>query len=390
MNRFLHLILKNLGRNKLRTALNALAVALLVTVCVEMLAVTLAARARVAVDASQSKLVVSERWVMPSRVPRRFVPELTRLAGVEDWTIWCFYGGYFDESGQETRAGLGIATRHDNLLEMHANLAGLDPAAVEALRQDRTGALVGLEIMQRMQWQVGQSFTFHSVSHPGKDLRFRIVGVLPAGGWAKNFLFRHDYFAEGTGDKETVGCVWLRTPSAEAARQVAAEVQRAFGDREPELKVETESAGVARFVGQGQAVLSLIDLVVLVLLLDMVIVLSNSISVATRERRVERAVLKVLGFRPLLIFGLVSGEAVLIGAVSGLLGAALAFTFSALALNGTLAPSPLTETFLMFPVRAWSIPLGVLLGAAVAFLGSALPAWAARRVKVSDVFARIA
>jgi putative ABC transport system permease protein len=386
----LHLILKNMGRNRLRTTLNAAAVALLVTICVAMLAVTLAARRRVQVDASQAKLVVSERWVIPSRVPMRYVSVLSGLPSVQDWTTWSYYGGYFDESGQEDRAGLGIATRPENLAEMTSNLSGVAPEALQALRQDRTGALVGLEIVQKMQWQVGQQFTFVSVTHPGKDLRFRLVGVLPAGAWSRGFLFRQDYFAEGTGDKDAVGCVWLRTPSAEAAQEVAAEIRRRFADREPELKVETESAGVARFVGQGQAVLSLIDMVVLVLLVDMVIVLSNSISVATRERRLEMAVLKVLGFRPLLIFGLVSGEAMLIGAVSGLCGAALAYTFSALAINGTLPPSAMTQTFLMFPVQPWSIPLGLLLGAGVGFLGSALPAWGARQVKVSDVFAKIA
>jgi putative ABC transport system permease protein len=388
--RFLHLILKNAGRNKVRTALNAMAVTLLVTLCVEMLAITLATRQHIEVDASQAKLVVSERWVMPSRVPQRYVGMLRNLPGVEDWTTWSYYGGYFDESGQEERAGLGIATRPENLAEMTTNLSGVDPAAVEALRQERTGALVGLEIVQKMKWQVGQQFTFVSVTHPGKDLRFRLVGVLPAGAWSKNFLFRQDYFAEGTGDKDAVGCVWLRTASAEAGQAVAAEIRRTFAGREPELRVETESAGVARFVGHGQAVLSLIDMVVLVLLLDMVIVLSNSISVATRERRLEMAVFKVLGFRPLLIFGLVSGEAMLIGAVSGTVGATLAYTFSSLAVHGTLPVSALTETFLMFPVGAWSIPLGTVLGAAVGFLGSALPAWSARQVKVCDVFAKVA
>jgi putative ABC transport system permease protein len=241
-----------------------------------------------------------------------------------------------------------------------------------------------------MKWQIGQESTFVSVTHPGKDLRFRIVGVLPAGAWAQSFLFRQDYFAEGTGDKDAVGSVWLRLPSAEAAQELAAQIRRNFADQEPELKVETESAGVARFVGQGQAVLSMIDLVVMVLLVDMVIVLSNSISVATRERRQEMAVLKVLGFRPMLIFGLVSGEAMLIGAVSGFFGAAQAYALSALAVSGKLPLSALTQTSLMFPVEPWSVPLGVVLGAAVGFLGSCLPAWSARRVKVSDVFAKVA
>jgi putative ABC transport system permease protein len=387
---FLGLILKNLGRNRLRTTLTGLAVGVLVTICVEMLAVTLAARERLSNSASRSKLVVTERWVLPGQVPRRFLPELTSLPGVEDWTVWSYYGGYFDQSLQLDRAAVGVATRPENLVAMHANLAGVDPAAVEALRQEKDGVLVGVGVMRTMGWQVGQRFTFNSVSHPGKDLRFHVVGVLPAGDWARGFVFRDDYFKDATGDKDAVGCVWLRTAGPEEARRVADRVEKDYASRDPELKVETESAGAARFTDRGQAVLSLIELVVAILLADMVVVLANSIGMATRERRVEMAVLKVLGFKPRLVMALVVGEAVLVGAFSGLGGAAWAWGTSALVVSGVLPPSPLTDNFLLFPVQPLSLLWGTLLGAGVGLAGSIVPAWAARRVQVSDVFAKIA
>lgn len=384
----LRLIAKNLRRNRLRTTLTALAVAVLVTICVEMLAVTLAARRRVAVDASQTKLVVSERWVQPSQLPARYVPVLRQIPGVEDWTIWSFYGGFYDQAQQLNHEGLGIATRVENLLDMTSDLAGLDPAAVEALRRDKIGALVGRNVMRRMNWRVGQEFTFISVTHPNKDLRFRIVGVLPPGLWSQSFFFRHDYYEEGTGDKETVNCVWLRTRSEETAQRVAAEIQHTFESRQPEVKVETESAGVARFASRSEAVVGLMEAVILILLVDMIVVLSNSISVATRERRSEMAVLKVLGFRPLLIMALVIGESMLIGLVSGLAGAALAYTFSRLSILGLIPRTPLSEMSVLFPVAGSSLAWGGLLGAAVGLAGSLIPAWSTCKVQVADVFAK--
>jgi putative ABC transport system permease protein len=385
---YLRLILKNLKRNRLRTTLTALAVAVLVTICVEMLAVTLTARKRVAIDASQAKLIVSERWVQPSQLPSRYVSILREVPGVEDWTVWSFYGGYYDESQQLNREGLGIATRIENLVEMTSNLSGVDPAALEALRHERSGALVGLNVMRTMGWHIGQEFTFISVTHPKKDLRFRIVGVLPPGQWSQAFFFRHDYYEEGTGDKDTVNCVWLRTRDEEAARAVAAAIEDQFKTRTPELKVETESAGVARFAGRGAAVVGLLEAIVLILLADMVVVLSNSISVATRERRTEMAVLKVLGFRPRVIMGLVIGEAMLIGVFSGLLGAGLAYTFSSLAAADILPRTPMTDVLVMFPVQTSSLLWGSLLGAAVGLAGSIVPAVSTRNVKVADVFAK--
>jgi putative ABC transport system permease protein len=387
--RLLRLILKNLKRNRLRTILTALAVAVLVTISVEMLAVTMASRQRVAEDASQAKLVVAERWVRPSQLPTRYVPMLRQIPGVEDWTIWSFYGGYFDESQQLNREGLGIATRVENLAEMTTNLAGIDPAAIEELRREKTGALIGLNVMRRMNWRVGQEFTFISVTHSGKNLRFRIVGVLPPGQWSQSFFFRHDYYEEGTGDKDTVNCVWLRTRNEQMARTVAAAIEQTFATQEREVKVETESAGVARFASRGEAVVGLMEAIILILLADMIVVLSNSISVATRERRTEMAVLKVLGFRPRLILVLVIGEAMLIGLVAGLVGASLAYTVSRLAIADVLPRTPMTDILVMFPVSAWSLAWSGLLGAGVGLAGSIIPAWTARNVKVAQVFARI-
>jgi putative ABC transport system permease protein len=114
--------------------------------------------------------------------------------------------------------------------------------------------------------------------------------------------------------------------------------------------------------------------------------LSNSISVATRERRVEMAVLKVLGFEPVVIMALVVGEAMLLGAVSGFVGAALAWLSSTLAVHGFLPSNPATRIFFSFPIQAAMVLWGALLGA----LGSIVPAWNAWQVKVSDVFAKIA
>jgi putative ABC transport system permease protein len=388
--KFFVLILKNLGRSKLRTTLTALAVAVMATICAEMLTIIVSVRQHVASESSQSKLVVTERWVAPSCIPARYLSSLTRLDGVVDWTVWNFYAGYFDASRQRSHQGFGLATRPDNLVAMHTGLDKLDPAAVEALKREKTGAIMSADVMQQMNWKIGQQFTVLSSSHPNKDLRFKIVGVMPPGEYSRNFFFREDYFEEGTGNKETINCVWLRLRDADSARAVAGQIQEEFQRRQPELKVETESAGVARFVSRGQAILSIIELVVSILVVDMVIVLSNSISVATRERKVEMAVLKVLGFEPLAIMVLVIGEATLIGAISGFFGASVAWLVSTLAVHGILPGSGATRIFFTFPIHLPMVLWGSLMGAGVGFCGSVVPAWNARKVKVSDVFAKIA
>lgn len=387
MFKFCYLIVKNLGRSKVRTTLTCLAVVVLVAIYSIVSTVTKFVDNLVSDAAGQTRLLVTERWVMPSQFPVRFVPQVTATPGVADWTVWHMYLGFLDETQRQGRMAGGFATRMDNLVAMHPGLEGIDPKALEAIKHEKTGVLMGVQVMQHMQWQVGQRFTMLSTSHLGKNLEFKIVGVLPPGRWASAFFFREDYYQEGVGDKETANIIWLRVNDPETGKKVAAAIDERFGKNEPSLKVETESAGIARFAGRSQSLLSIIELVVSILIVDMVIILSNSISITTRERRVEMAVLKVLGFQPTHIMALVIGEAMLVGGLSGLLGSGLTWAVSELNAADFL---PLEIGFLsQFPMALGIVPFGLGMGALVGLVGSVIPAFNARKVKVSDVFANI-
>lgn len=390
MYQLIVLILKNLGRNKLRTSLTALAVTVMVIICVEMRTIVATVARHVEADGSQSRLMVTERWEVPSRIPARYVPILARVDGVEDWTTWSCYPCYCHESRQVSQQAFGVATRPDNLLAMQAGLARLEPAVVAAFHKRKSGAIVAADVAQDHGCKIGQPLTLFSAVNPRESLRLEVVGVMPTGEYPRMVFFRQDYYEAATGNKDTVDIMWLRTRDAETARHVAVQVQQQFRNRQPEVKIETESAGVGRFAGRGQALLSIIHLVIGILLIDMVVVLSNSISVVTRERRVEMAVLKVLGFQPRTIMALVVGEAVLVGAASGLAGTMFLWVCSAAALSGLVPSSGFTRLFYLFPIPFEAILWGLMLGALVGFAGSVLPAWNARGVKISDVFARIA
>src|SRR5262245_47900763 len=120
-----------------------MAVVVLVAIYSVVSTVTSSVAGIVAAQASQTKLIVTERWVMPSKLPLRYVNEVTSTPGVMDWTVWHYYPGFFDESRQSSRMSMGIATRADNLRSMQKGMDKLDPMAVEALKKEKSGALVG-------------------------------------------------------------------------------------------------------------------------------------------------------------------------------------------------------------------------------------------------------
>jgi putative ABC transport system permease protein len=387
--KFVVLVMKNLGRNKVRTSLTSAAVIVLVAIYAVVTTVTAKIAEMTDSQRDQSRLVVSDRWVTPSQVPLRYIPQIVDHPDVVDWTMWHFFPGFFDETRRQDRRGPGIGTQVKNIREMHAGLEKLDQAAIDALERNKTGALMGSAVMENMGWKIGDRFTFYNSIPPQRNLQFEIVGVLPPGTWSSSFFFRTDYYQEATGD-DNATMIWLRLRDPSAATRVASDVQAKFRNQQPELKVETEGAGIARFATRNQSLVTIVQAVVMVLLIDMVIVLSNSISIATRERRVEMAVLKVLGLQPGHIMLMVIGEAMLVGALSGLAGTGLAVSLSELTLQGRLPATPATTFLLMFPIPASTLLWGVGLGTLVGLSGSVVPAWNARKVKVTEVFAKIA
>jgi putative ABC transport system permease protein len=383
VQRFILLLVRNLGRNKLRTSLTGMAIVVLMAIYTFTFAVTDKVNRLVGAHSSQNRLMIREKWVMPSRFPIRYVPAIANLEGIEDWTPWNFYGGYLDDAGHTVA---GIATRIDNLREMHPGLENLDPALLERMQQEKDAVLMGPSTLQQMNWQVGQKFTVTSYTHPGKNLQFHVIGVLPSDLWSRNYFFRQDYYQEATGDHEDINILWVRTTDADAAKRLSGEIEQLFDNAREKLRAETESAGVGRLMGRAAALVNILNFVVVILLIDIVAVLANSISMTVRERRREVAILKILGFQPRFVLMMVIGEAMLVGAAGGMIGGGAAYLLATLNSADCL---PMRIEFLVeFPVGLKFVFQGLLVGMLVGFVGSVIPAWSAQKISVIEAFSK--
>ncbi len=123
------------------------------------------------------------------------------------------------------------------------------------------------------------------------------------------------------------------------------------------------------------------------IVVSIALVIANTIGISVRERRTEMAVLKVLGFRPGQVLGLVLGEALAVGGGGGLVAVALTYGLVNGVLDGIQFPIAFLPAVLVSP---WAFAWGPALGLATALLGSLLPAWSAARLRVSRVFAAAA
>jgi putative ABC transport system permease protein len=275
-------------------------------------------------------------------------------------------------------------------------LLALD-AACREMAKDRRKVIIGRDKLAMINKRVGDRITVTSFNYPGIDLEVEIIGTFPKGRYDASSLVNARYIFDGLDAwkqkngkahdmaEKSLNLVWLKVPDTEAFGKVARQIMDSPSLKKPEVKVETASSGIASFLDSFRIILwAMRWIVVPAILVTLVLVIANAISISVRERRTEMAVLKVLGFSPNQILVLVLGEALFIGVTSGFISALI--TWVAINARGGLKFQ--IAFFPAFKVPDEALWWGLLIGGGTAILGSILPAWSARSVKVAEVFSK--
>jgi putative ABC transport system permease protein len=411
------LIFRSLSRNLLRTSLSYLAVFVLVLVVTAIWSI-LAMLAKVTAEKeSNLKVILTEAYQIPSQMPPSHLgrlkalvdelpPELQPVNGDDDYMSWSFIAGTLDPT-QRTMENMVFffCMEPRKFLSMMPGIEDLTEEQVEQVRkacakmeQDIKSVVIGTERLRKMNKHVGERITLTALNFPGLTFELEIIGELPEGRYAQAAVMNQAYLERSLDDyagrtgaphpvaDKALALVWLRMPNKLAFETLAAKV--AGGGRfNPAVKLETESSSTQTWLESVKDMLWFLRwLLTPALLAMMALVICNAITISVRERRTETAVLKVLGFRPWMVMALVLGEALLVGILSGFMATATAY-----AIINSYGGIPMrVGWFPAFQIPAEGLWWGPAIGAGMSLLGSLLPAWSARSVKVSEVFAKVA
>ena len=407
---------KNLRRNLLRTSLTGGAIGVLALMITIIWTIIYFIDLITVERAKDLKIIVTYKWSVPSQIPMghadylnpaspKFLPELVSngkpLYGPNDFMIWSFYGGTADPTKMTPdNIVFFFVMEPDQIIPMMDDLENFDPKLVEALKNTPQGCLLGSDKLKSLNKKVGERFKLTSINYKGIDLEFEVVGALPDGRYNASAIMRVDYFNKAFDQYERnnkrahpmahkrLNLIWIRVGDRDVFDKIGAVVQEAPEFTVYPVKVETASSLVGSFLEAYQTILWAMKwILVPSMFIVMALVMANAISITVRERRSEMAVMKVLGYRPNQIMLLILGEAVFVGALAGLLAAGATFAFFNLRWGGI----PFRIGFFpVFRIPEAALMWGLAIGSLTAFFGSALPAWTARSVKVSEVFSKVA
>lgn len=412
--KLLLLALKNLRRNMVRATLTAMAMILLAAVFCMVATVLRALSVFTAEKTRDVKLIVTERYRIPSSFDTRFVDqmilsgstlnsELSRIPGFDPdkYNVWHFIGFTLDsEMRNKDLQFLAIGTLPEKLIMMTDSLEGVDPRVIDLVRMPphtglpNTGLVMGETRLRRLNKRVGDVLKAKSFTHRQGDalrlpieMEFEIVGVIPSRSqWADAAFIDYAYLKRVLQEKKSpsdgkVDLAWLMVADQEAAEQVSVTIERNIRD----LKCETLSKAFGRWFAPLRDFFWGIKFVIApAIMIVMVVIIANAVGITVRERTSEMAILKVLGFRKWQILTLVLSEGVFLGLIAGVAGGGV--TQWVVDLCGGIRMAEGNPFFVSRQAWWWGPCLGVL----AALLGGILPAWNACKIKVSEVFARVA
>jgi putative ABC transport system permease protein len=405
------LMLRNLWRNPARTGTTGFAIAALVVMVTLVWTVVDALDAVTRERSRNMKLIVAERWRNNSMMPLAHAQYLNpglpqfildrRDVGPDDYMTWAFYFGT-TEKWQLTQENWAFffVMNPDHILPMMDDLEGLDPGLVRKLKDNPRACLLGSRRLADPKRHVGDRFQLYSYDFKGLDLEFEIVGELPRGRYNDSGIMSERYFYQALDDyyrkngkrhplqENPVSYIWLRVRDKAAFERVGKSIRTASVLVDRPVKCQTASSAMGSWLEPYRDLIAAIKLILLPATFGcMALVMANAIGISVRERRPEIAVLKVIGFGPRQVCLLVLGEALIVGGVSGLVAAAFTFAFFNVAYGGVPFEIAL---FPVFRIPETVLLWGPAMGFATALLGSCVPAWAASKVRVAEVFSKVA
>ena len=370
----------NLRRKKLRTLLTigSFAVALFLF---GILAVVRGAFSQGVDIAGTDRLVIINKVAIIQPLPLSYQARLLQIPGVQSVTFANWFGGYY----QDERNFFGnFAIDVDTWRSVYPEYV-MPEEQWKAFVEDREGCVIGEGLAERFGWKIGD--------------RIPLTGTIFTGTWEFNvraiykgkrlqddvssMWFQWKYFDERKEfQKGLIGWFTLRVTNPDEAVQVALAIDETFANSPYETKAETEKAFVAGWVKQMGNIEALILSIGGVVFFTLLLVTGNTMAIAVRERIREFAVLKAVGYSDITVLLLVLSESLLIAALGGVVGLALAKAF-------TLRGDPTGGLLPFFYLQQNAIWTGIALALVIGAVSGLAPAVSAMRLRVVDALRRV-
>ncbi len=381
----LKILLRNTFRNRLRTGLTILGMAIAI-LAFGLLRTVINAWYSGVEASSASRLISRNAVSLAFPLPISYKDKIRQVEGVKVVSYGTWFGGIYKD---EKHFFPNFAVEPKSYLELYPEFV-LSEEEKEAFFKDQKGFVCGRKLVERFGWKIGDIITLKGTILLGK-WDFVLRGIYR--GKDENtdetqFFFHWDYLNEmakrvGHSWADQVGFFMIGVTHPDKAAEVSLAIDRIFKNSLAETMTETEKAFQQGFVTMTSALLTTIQIVSIVIILIILAVVANTMAMTTRERIGEYAIMKTLGFRGRHIASLIFGESLTITLIGCLIGTVLIFPVSEIFRRELGAYIP------VFRVENETLLLNLMATLLVALFSGIIPTSRAIQIRIADGLRRI-
>jgi putative ABC transport system permease protein len=385
---FFFLVFKSAFRNRLRTLLTSIGVAIAIVAFLFLRTFVGAWYAGVENSASD-RMIARNKISIIFPLPLSYVDKVRDLVGDKGGVSFeSWFGATYPKDEHGFFANFAA---DDDVFKMYPEIA-IPPAEWQAYSEDRQGAVSGPHLAEKYGWKIGDHVTLRGTIYPG-DWDFNVRAIYHATSRAideSSLFFHWKYLNERLSDetqKNHVGLIVIKIDDPARSNALAAAIDRQFANSLAETRTESEKTFQLEFLSMASALINAIQVVSGVVLVILMLILANTLAMATRERTTEYAVMRAIGFQPRHIVGMVLGEGFVIALVGAGLGVALATPI--MKFFAQLLEKKMGGLLGNLDLQAGPVLLAVAVALGLGMVAAALPAYRAGRLKIVDALRRV-
>ena len=371
--KLLPLAWKNALRNKRRTILTVLGIALFVGIICFMQTVVTSIDAWEGAADQYSRVAVMSKANLTARLPRAHEEYLKSLPEVELVQKSNWFGGIISDRREDFFANFANDT--EGWLDIWEEYS-IPPEQYRAWQEDRQGVIVGKRLAEKFDWPVGKRIVLKGTIYPVNP-ELNVSGIYD-GPETMAMYFHWEYFNQLMDDKGTVGVFWLKGRSKEDVPTLIATVDQHFENSTDPTKTMSEKEFARMFSSMMGNIALLVATVGTVVVVIMVLIVGNTLTLSARERAAETSTMRTLGFSRGAILWMTLAESVIVTAVGTAIGLGIpVFLFNVLEI-------PMGMFFPVFTVAASTMILAGCIALVVGLGAGIIPAWMTARLNIVE------
>jgi putative ABC transport system permease protein len=370
-------VTKSAFRNKRRTFLTMVGIALPLAILTIMMTVWRAFYIGNGSEQSTQRLITRHRVSLTFSLPIYYEQKIKTVPGVVEVVPTQWFGGkYIDDKPEHFFAQ--FATDPQELFKVYTDFK-IPADQLEAWQHDRAGAVVDSELAKKFHWKAGDRITLMGTIWDA-NLELTIRGIYTAPQPTQSVYFDRKYFEEAVPImKDQSGTFGILADSAADVPKIAAAIDDMFHNSPQQTKTESEKAFGLDFVAMLGNVKAFILGICGAVVFASLLVAANTMAMSIRERTREVAVLKTLGFTRKAMLALFVFEAAVVAVLAGLVGILIGT-----GVMYVVGHSPQLGFFQGIGVNAVTMVLALVLAGLVGSLAALVPSYHASRVAIVE------